>query len=81
MYLRKDGSAYFSMLSPKERGESAQNTYLGSYRQNEDAKVSAGQLVQRTLSCKVLDWIEIGLQFHKRTNSSELSWVLLPPVQ
>jgi hypothetical protein len=41
MYLRKDGTAYFSMLSPKERGESSHSAYLGSYRENKDAKVSA----------------------------------------
>lgn len=39
MYLRKDGTAYFSMLSPKERGASSHSSYLGSYRENKDAKV------------------------------------------
>ena len=39
MYLRKDGTAYFSMLSPKERGVSSHSTYLGSYLENKDAKV------------------------------------------
>ncbi len=39
MYLRKDGTAYFSMLSPKERGVSSHSSYLGSYRENKDTKV------------------------------------------
>ena len=42
MYLRKDGTAYFSMLSPKERGASSHSAYLGSYRENRDAKVREG---------------------------------------
>ena len=39
MYLRKDGTAYFSMLSPKERDLSSLSTYLGSYRENKNDKV------------------------------------------
>jgi len=39
MYVREDGSTYFSMVSPKEKGEASYASYLGSYVHTEDNKV------------------------------------------